>query len=254
MLTSVQAAHARRFTASPHGGFSAPAVDELRARVAATLASYEGTGTPGRHGLTADELNHVVLPSVIAQPGYALLEVQDFLDEALEALSAFEQRAHRPAPAAAPSAPASWAPQGTWVPQEAAPVPAPNAHVPAERPAPSRPLPRNVTAAIRARAAVGAASRPDTLPPSQSVAPRPLPTAPAAPAPVGPWPGAPSPVSAPARAYGMDADALLFELQQVIAQSRARGSLQVSVQVPGQQLRVLRVVESAPGTVTIVAQ
>jgi hypothetical protein len=52
----------------------------------------------------------------------------------------------------------------------------------------------------------------------------------------------------------MDAEALIFELQSAVAQSRARGTLQVSVQVPGQQLRAMRVVESAPGTITIVAQ
>ena len=242
MLTSVQAAHARRFTASLHGGFSVPAVDELRARLAATLASYEGTGTPGRAGLTADELSRVVLPSVIAERGYALLEVQDFLDEAYEALATFEERAARPESS-------TWAAQGTWHPQEPSVVPAASAHVPSERPAPSRPLPRNVTPAIRALAAVGGSPRPDVLPPSPPVTPRP-----AATGPVAPWAGAQPAAPAPARAYGMDADALLFELQQVVAQSRARGALQVSVQVPGQQLRVLRVVESAPGTITIVAQ
>lgn len=235
MLTSVQAAHAR-FTTSPRGGFDLAAVDALRAHVAATLASHEGTGTPGRGGLTAEALSTVVLPSVSTEPGYALLEVQDFIDEAHEALASFEHRAASSQaaapqhPAVASAYPTGTATQGPW-------------------PAPSRPLPRNVTPAIRALAAVGSAPAPDgrrlTAVPAS-----------AAPQPVSSWRDepAPAPAPAPSRPYGMDADALVFELQQAVSRSRARGTLEVSVQIPGQQLRVMRVVETTPGSITIVAQ
>lgn len=236
MLTSVEAAHAR-FTTSPRGGFSLAAVDALRARVAATLASHEGTGTPGRGGLTAEALSSIILPSVSAEPGYALLEVQDFIDEAYEALASFEHRAASPHvavpqhPAATLADPTGSSAQGPW-------------------PAPSRPLPRNVTPAIRALAAVGSAPAPDG---------RRLRAVPAAASQqTSSWPGAhapaPAPAPAPSRPYGMDADALVFELQQAVSRSRARGTLDVSVQVPGQQLRVMRVVETTPGSITIVAQ
>lgn len=245
MLTSAHVAQARPFAASPRGGFSIPDVDRLVARVVATLASYEGTGTPGREGLTATSLGNVVLPSVFAERGYAMLEVQDFLDAVHETLATYEQRDAFPASAVAAT---------SWVPAADTDAPAGSGVLAQSqalgrissqdrRPVPSVPIPTNVAPAIRALASVGSGRPPAVLPAGPS-GPPPPPVAPSAPA------AAP----APARDYGMDADALIFELQSAVAQSRARGTLQVSVQVPGQQLRVMRVVETAPGSITIVAQ
>ncbi|PFG34583.1 hypothetical protein [Sanguibacter antarcticus] len=234
MLTSDQVANVHRFAASSRGGFSTTDVDALVAHVVRTLASYEGTGTPGPDGLTAAALSSATLPSVSSEPGYPLLEVQDLLDEVHETLATYEQRGAFPATSWIPAADTD-APAGSGV--------LASVSVLADHQAHSAPLPTNMTPAVRALASVGGGSRGPLPAPAGGSSDLTLPATPS-------W----ADERTPARDYGMDADSLLVELQSVIAQSRARGSLEVTVQVPGQHLRVMRVVESSPGKITIVAQ
>lgn len=258
MLTTGQVLQRRRFAPSPSGGFASREVDAFVDRILATLGSYERTGTPDAGGVTADDVLRTTFTSVVSEPSYGFLDVQDFLDSVHETLAILESRVAYPPQAMslarATSVPAVGPGATTWTPQGADPgrtaaLPV----VPASPPVGA--MPRTASYGERGPAAAATDRRraPTNLSSAVGVLSRTAARAPAGTA----WSHAPAPVPAapaPEPMRGMDVDALIFELQRASAESRSRGALHVEIQTAGGAAAVLRVVEATPGTITIIAQ